>query len=184
MEPTVEPSQAGPVDSSGTSDGPESQLLVEDFQKLSDMVQKVSDERDAVRDQLLRTMADFQNFRKRQQEQQKLFQLLATEEIVRELLPVLDNFERTLASIDAGATLESVSGGIRAVERQMRSVLEAHGVVRIASVGAPFDPALHEALGTEASDEHEDETVVKELEPGYKMGDRVLRPARVRVAKS
>lgn len=74
-------------------------------------------------------------------------------------------------------------GGIQAVERQLRSVLEAHNVVRIVSHGAPFDPELHEAVAMEPSDEHPENTVTHELQPGYKMADRVIRPAHVRVSK-
>ncbi len=160
----------------------EEQAVVDDIQALYDKLQELSDERDQMRDQALRTMADFQNFRKRNQAEAILLKQFATESMVSALLPVLDNFDRTIAHIEAGATVESLQTGIRAVERQLRSVLESQNVYRITSIGQPFDPELHEALGTEDSDQPDD-TITTEIAPGYKMSDRVIRPAQVKVAK-
>jgi molecular chaperone GrpE len=150
---------------------------------LYDAVQKANDERDQVRDQLLRTMADFQNFRKRSEQDKQQIRQYATENLVADLLPVLDNFERTIAAFEAGASAESLIEGVRAVDRQLRTALESQRVTRIQSHGQPFDPDLHEALGSVESDEHPENTVVAEDQPGYRMGEKVLRPARVRVAK-
>ena len=154
-------------------------------------IEKLTSERDEAKDQALRTLADlqnfqkdFQNFRKRNQQEMLQFRQIATEQFVRELLPVLDNFERTIAHVEAGATVESLVGGIRAVEKQLRSALESQNVRRIDSVGQPFDPEMHEALGTESSSEHPEDTVALEIEPGYKMGEKVIRPARVKVVKN
>jgi molecular chaperone GrpE len=157
--------------------------LNDDVQTLRDALARIADERDQAKDQLLRTMADFQNFRKRQDEQRARMQEMATERVLVDLLPILDNFERTVASIERGATMESVAEGVRAVEKQMKSVLESHGLKRLHVVGEPFDPEHHDAIGVETSEEHEHDTVMAELEPGYKMGERTVRPARVRVAK-
>ncbi len=144
---------------------------------------RLSDERDQLKDQLLRTMADFQNFRKRTDEQRRQIEAFATERLVTALLPVLDNFERALDAFMPGSSPDALVEGLQAVDRQFRSVLERQNVTRIISVGQTFDPDIHEALATEESDHHEDNTVIDELEPGYKMGDKVLRPARVRVSK-
>ena len=167
------------------------QVLIDDLEALNEEVQILKAERDEAKDQVLRTLADlqnfqrdFQNYRKRSQQEMALFRQMATEQFVTEMLPVLDNFERTISHLDAGATVESLVGGIKAVERQLRSALESQSVRRIVSVGEPFDPVLHEALGTEPSEEHPDDTVVIEIEPGYKMGEKVIRPARVKVAKN
>ena len=166
-------------------------VVAEDLEALYQEIQQLTSERDDAKEQVLRTLADlqnyqrdFQNYRKRNQQEMALFRQMATEQFVAELLPVLDNFERTIAHVEAGATVESLVGGIKAVERQLRSALESQNVRRIESVGAPFDPELHEALGTEPSAEFPDETVVVEIEPGYKMGEKVIRPARVKVAKN
>lgn len=165
-------------------------VVAEDLEALYQEIQQLTSERDEAKEQVLRTLADlqnyqrdFQNFRKRNQQEMATFRVMATEQFVTELLPVLDNFERTIAHVEAGATVESLVGGIKAVEKQLRTVLESQSVRRIQSVGEPFDPELHEALGTQSGTEHPEDTVVLEIEPGYKMGEKVIRPARVKVAK-
>lgn len=161
----------------------EDQELVEnDINGLISTLQKASDERDALKDQLMRTMADFQNFRRRQEEQRKLLETFATERFVTALLPVLDNFERAISAFESGGSPESLAEGVKAVDKQLRMVLEGQKVSRIPTMGEMFDPDVHEALAMEPSDEHEENTVIGELEPGYKMGDKVIRPARVRVS--
>lgn len=153
-----------------------------DLQALNQQMTRLQDELNQTKDQLLRTMADFQNFRKRNQEQAVQLRQFATENLVTALLPVLDNFERTVTHIQQGATLEQAHAGVQAVERQLRSVLEGQNVRRIESVGHEFNPEVHEAIGMEPSPDHEANTVIVEVEPGYKMGERVIRPARVKVA--
>lgn len=161
----------------------EGERSLDDVQVLRDAMKALADERDQLKDQLLRTMADFQNFRKRQEEQRQRLAEMAAERVFIDLFPVLDNFERTLRSINKGATLEAVAEGIRSVDKQFRSVLEAHGVKRMEALGRPFDPEHHDAIAIETSLEHEHDTVMDELVPGYTMGERTVRPARVRVAK-
>ena len=157
--------------------------VVKDLNELIAAMQHASHERDQLKDQLLRTMADFQNFRKRQEDQRKQLEQFATERLVASLLPVLDNFERALTAFGAGATIESTMDGLGAVDRQFRQVLEGQNVRRIPSVGHAFNPEVHEALAIETSEEHDDNTIIGELEAGYKMGEKVIRPARVRVAR-
>ncbi len=151
--------------------------------ELREALQTAIHDRDRYQDQMLRTMADFQNFKKRVQVESEQLRSFATERLVTQLLPVLDNFERTIAAFEAGATIDSVVGGIKAVDRQIRSVLEAHNVARIPSHGEPFNPDVHEAIATEISEEHPEGTVLNEIEAGYKMADKVIRPARVKVSK-
>ncbi|MDR3692148.1 MAG: nucleotide exchange factor GrpE [Fimbriimonas sp.] len=179
-----EPATESSVEQIGDAVNVEVELLAQEIENLTA-------ERDEAKDQVLRTLAElqnfqkeFQNYRRRNQQEMAQFRLLATEQLVSELLPVLDNFERTILHVEAGATVESLVGGIKAVERQLRNVLESQNVKRIPTVGQPFDPDVHEAIGTESGTEHPDETVVIEVEPGYKMGEKVIRPARVKVAKS
>ena len=156
----------------------------EDLANLSEQFQKANDERDQLKDQLLRTMADFQNFRKRVMDEKRLVEERAKERIFLELLPVLDNFERSLAAIEAGANPDSIREGVLAVDRQFRSVLTSQNVTRIEAVGAPFDHDLHDAIATVESDEYPPGTIVDEIEAGYRMGDRVIRHAKVRVSKA
>ena len=184
-----------PLTEEETSSEPSSEelgdVVAEDLEALYKEIEQLTTERDEAKEQVLRTLADlhnyqrdFQNFRKRNQQEMATFRVMATEQFVTELLPVLDNFERTIAHVEAGATVESLVGGIKAVEKQLRTVLESQSVRRIQSVGEPFDPELHEALGTQSGTEHPEDTVVLEIEPGYKMGEKVIRPARVKVAKN
>lgn len=165
------------------TDGEAGQRVESDIQGVFDQIQKLTDERDQLRDQVLRAMADFKNFRNRVEQEKRTAMRFASEKLATDLLPVLDNFERTVAHLEQGASVESMRGGISAVERQFRSVLEAQGIRRIESVGQPFDTERHEALGFEESAELEEGHVAGEIEPGYTMHEKVIRPARVRVAQ-
>ncbi len=140
-------------------------------------------ERDQLKDQLLRTMADLQNVRRRAAEDRLSIQKFATEELVRDLLPVVDNFGRAVASAEAGATPEAIVEGVQMIQKQLQSVLENRNVRRIESVGQLFDPEFHEALGADITEDVPEGTVTLEIEAGYRMADRVIRPARVKVAK-
>lgn len=131
----------------------------------------------------LRTIADGQNFRRRMQEQAESTRKFANESLVRDLIPALDNFERTLLALEKGATLENLVIGVKMIDKQIRDALRDLKVERVAAVGEPFDPEFHEAIGTVPSDSVESGVVVDELEAGYTMHGRVLRAARVRVAE-
>lgn len=167
-------------------DDPSQEPVLEEAPEVTELraaLQQAQDDRDRANDQLLRTMADFQNFRKRVLQENEQMKAFATERLVTQLLPVLDNFERALASYEGGANVESVMGGIRAVDRQIRMILEGQKVERIPAEGQAFDPDYHEAIATEHSDVHPEGTVLGEIEAGYKMADKVIRPARVKVSK-
>jgi molecular chaperone GrpE len=146
-------------------------------------LEKLGNERKQLEDQLLRTMAEFQNFRKRKEQEADQIRLYAAEKLVTSLLPVLDNFERTMAALENGAPVASVVEGIRLVDRMFRSVLESNNVRKIVSEGQPFDPDFHEAIAAEESHELPENTVTGEVESGYRLADKVIRPARVRVSK-
>jgi len=147
------------------------------------LIAELERERNELKDQLLRSLADLPNFRKRAQAEKDDIRRYATEELARNLLPVLDNFERTLAAADAGASQESLREGVQLVDRQLRSALEGVRLTRIHAVGMPFDPERHEAVATVDDPSVPDGTVVDEIEAGYQMAERVIRPARVRVAR-
>jgi molecular chaperone GrpE len=135
----------------------------------------------ATRDQLLRTLADFDNYRKRVARDSERTRKLAAESVLRDLLPVLDNLERAVehSGADAGALAE----GVKMVLGQFRTVLERHGLKQIPALNEPFDPNIHEAVMQAESDEVPPDHVVQEFEKGYKIGDFVLRPAKVVVSK-
>jgi molecular chaperone GrpE len=139
-------------------------------------------EKDAVQDRLLRTAAEFDNYRKRMDRERRDLAEYAAADILKDLLPILDNFERAL---QAPATPESdpLRKGIELIHKQMFDLLKKRGVTPIEALGADFDPNFHQAVIHEASAEHRDGEVMQELQRGYLLGDRLLRPAMVKVAK-
>lgn len=144
---------------------------------------QIAAERDQYKDQLLRALADLQNYRRRTEQQMEEFRRYATEDVIRRLLPILDNFERAIQARAAGASAESTLEGLIAIEKQLRQVLDTARVAKIDALGKEFDPEYHEAVLTHISDEHEEGTVLEELEPGYRMSDRVIRPTKVKVSR-
>ncbi len=135
-------------------------------------------ERDEMRALAQRVQADFENYRKRMLREQTVLAERASESIVEQLLPVLDNFELALLSLDDAD--EKVRKGVELVYADFLSVLERAGLERIATDGEPFDPEVHEAVAHEAGDGHP--TVVETMREGYRLKGRVLRPAMVKVA--
>jgi molecular chaperone GrpE len=132
-------------------------------------------------DLYLRAMADFENFRKRVERENSKTEANAKRDILLSLLEVVDGFDRAMPHIAAAPA--AVTEGIEALHRRLLELLEAQHVWPIAAVGEPFDPALHEALGSEESGKYPAGTVAEELQRGYRLGDELLRPARVRVAR-
>ena len=138
-------------------------------------------QRDEYRNQLQRTRAEFANFQKRSRAQADAERQYAVGPLAHDLVAVLDNFERAAeAARQAGAT--SIVAGLDLVHKQLLAALAKHGVEPIAALGQPFDPNQHEALLRQPSAEHPGGTVVAELGKGYKLRDRVLRPAKVAVS--
>ncbi|MGB9619441.1 MAG: nucleotide exchange factor GrpE, partial [Armatimonadota bacterium] len=131
-----------------------------------------------------RVLADFDNFRKRQREETARQVSLAREELILKILPILDNFQRTLEAAEAQHSYESLVEGVSLTLRQFRETLEKEGVRPIEAVGEQFNPELHEAMMRVETDEYPENTVIEEFEKGYTLNGKVLRPARVRVATS
>lgn len=146
-----------------------------------DVLTGVIAERDAYLADLQRVAADYENYKKRAARDQERLVTHAHERLVRELLPVLDDLERTLEAAERHEEAALVEG-VRLVERSLRSALEKEGLREIETSGA-FDPHVHEALMTKPSDGAESGSVVEVLQRGYRIGDRVVRPARVIVAE-
>jgi molecular chaperone GrpE len=136
-----------------------------------------------LRDQLLRTAADFDNFRKRSRREQDDAQRRGREGMIKDLLPVFDNLERAIQHAESMPDVKVVADGLRMVAKQFVDTLEKLGVKRIAAVGKPFDPSQHEAIQHLASAEHPAGVVVAEVQPGYQMGDHLIRAAMVVVSK-
>jgi molecular chaperone GrpE len=137
-----------------------------------------------VRTQLLRTAADFDNHRKRTRRELVDAERGGREDAVRQLLPVFDNLERAASHTENATDVRSLAEGIALVLRQFLDTLGKLGVERVPAVGCPFDPAVHEAIQHLESAEADPGTVTVEVQAGYRMGDRLLRPALVVVAKA
>jgi molecular chaperone GrpE len=131
-------------------------------------------------DLYLRALADFENYRRRVERDRASAAQSGKRDIILPLLEVLDGFERALQIDDAPP---SVTEGLLALQRQFLRVLETQGIAPLESVGQPFNPELHDAIGVVQTDEVESGAVAEELQRGYRWGDDVLRPARVRVAR-
>lgn len=133
-------------------------------------------------ERIVRLTADFDNFRKRAQREKDEARQFANQGLLEKLLPVLDNFEMALTAVkDADP---SVRDGVQMILDQLLGVLKESGVEPVDAMGQPFDPNLHEALSQEETTEVEEGTVFQQVQRGYKLNDRLVRPARVVVAKA
>jgi len=148
-----------------------------------DELEALRRERDEQRDRLLRTAAEFDNYRKRVERERREMGEQATRTLLAALLPVLDDFERALRA-DVGEDPDGYRRGVELIHRQLVTLLASRGVKPIEAVGVRFDPRFHEAVLHVESPGHENGEVIEELRRGYTMGERLLRPALVKVAKA
>jgi molecular chaperone GrpE len=149
----------------------------------ADPLAALTAEKNALQDRLLRLAAEFDNYRKRIDRDRRDQADAAVASAVEDLLSIVDNLERALEA-PAGEDADSYRQGVELIHRQMLDLLRRRGVTPIESVGADFDPQLHQAVAHEASPEHREGEVMEEFRRGYKLGDRLLRPAMVKVAKA
>jgi molecular chaperone GrpE len=142
-------------------------------------------ERASLYDKLLRRQAEFDNYRKRiERERSELYQH-GREDVLLQFLPVVDNFERALSSLEESeGDAEALRRGVELIHKQFKDALSKLGLEPVEAVGHTFDPHVHEAVTTEVTDKHKENTVIEEFQRGYKIGDRLLRPAKVKVASS
>jgi molecular chaperone GrpE len=167
--------EAGPAEAAGDATPPS--------EAPQDPLEVAKAEAQKYRDQLLRTAADFDNFRKRSRREAEDAQRRGKENFLKEFLPVFDNLERAATSADVAPDIKSVAEGIRMVLRQFGSTLDRVGIKRVETVGKAFDPALHEAIQHIESDEHEPGLIAAEVQPGYLLGESLVRAALVVVSK-
>lgn len=142
---------------------------------------RLKSERDMLVDRMARMQADFDNARKRAQREQQEFRDYALTDFIRTLLPILDSFDRAIATGGSGDDLRK---GVELINRQLHDALSRLGVEAVPAKGEPFDPTVHEALGMVETNDVDDNHVAEELQRGYKLKGRLLRPAMVRVAKN
>jgi molecular chaperone GrpE len=144
-------------------------------------IRELEEKIEELKGQLLRVHADFDNFRKRTRQEKEDLVKYAAKGVILDLLAVVDNFDRALSALPDEEAYRDVRTGVEMVHRQLLSVLEKHGVQPMDVVGKPFDPALHEAVMQEPADGKEAGIVVQELQKGYTIHGKVLRPAMVKV---
>lgn len=145
--------------------------------------QALQKERDDLYDRLLRKTAEFDNFRKRVDRDRKEMIEWAAADLMGELLSIVDDFDRALAA-DAPAEAQPFKAGVELIQRQLADLLKKRGVTTVDALGADFDPHLHQAVAYEEVPGAREGEVVGVLAKGYKLGDRLLRPALVKVAKA
>jgi len=142
-------------------------------------VERLKAERDQLLDRLARMQAEFENARKRAERERAEYRDYATGSVVEQFLPVLDNFELALKATGSAHQLRS---GVSLIVKQMEEILQKMQVHAVPTVGEPFDPRIHEAMGTVDRDDVPDQHVAEEIRRGFKLRERLLRPALVRVA--
>jgi len=135
-------------------------------------------------EQYLRTLADMENLRKRTQRDKEELAKFANENILREILPVIDNLERAVDHAEQAETNDGLFEGVQMTLTQFSQLLNKFGVEPVDAIGQPFDPAYHQAMGQLESDEHPVNTVVQQMQKGYQLNNRLLRPAFVMLAKA
>lgn len=153
----------------------------------SEEVEEWKKRHDEVKEQLVWMAADFDNYKKRALKEKEEFLKFSQASLLKEFLVVVDNLERAVAAIpaeDQDKGLLVLKQGVEMTLKQFRSVLEKHGVSKVKTVGEKFDPRLHEVMFQEETDKFPDETVMEELQSGYQLNERVLRPALVKVARN
>jgi molecular chaperone GrpE len=146
-------------------------------------LEALSAERDQLRDQLLRTAADFDNYRKRTRRDVEEAKVRGRDDAVKEVLPVFDNLERAVAAATSAQTIDSVVEGVRMVLKLFEDTSERMGLTRVKTLGERFDPAIHEAIQQQETDASPPGTILAEVVPGYMVGPRLLRAAMVVVAR-
>jgi molecular chaperone GrpE len=150
-------------------------ISLEEYEKLKATIEELQDLH-------LRAAADFDNYRKRMGKEREMIVCFANESLISDLLPVLDNLDRALGADHDGSHSGDIFEGVRMISGQLHKVLQQCGLEPVQSIGEPFDPNIHEAVGVLPSPEHDEGMVVSELQKGYRLKGKVVRPSIVHVA--
>ena len=175
--------QGDPGDDTPSTDGNGSRpsLPSEPEAPAEQELRKLKAERDSLFDRLARQQAEFENFRKRTQKEQSEFREYLAGDFAKSLVPILDNFNLALK---ADGSAEDLRQGVELIRKQMEQMLSKFGIQAMETKGRQFDPRQHEAVEIVETTEAPDNTILEELQRGYRIKDRLLRPARVRVARN
>lgn len=173
---------------SAKSDGPSGQgepapAAQAEVDRLAAIIEEKDQEIAELKDKYLRSLADSENARKRIRQQSEESVRIQREALLRELLPIIDDLERAVDAASGGGNGKSIVEGVEMVLRSIHDLLRSQGVTQVSAIGQRFDPMRHEAVDQIESSTEEPNTIVREFNRGYLIGERVLRPARVTVAK-
>lgn len=146
-------------------------------------LEKAQQEAEKAKDTMLRLAAEFENYKRRMERERSIALKYAEESLVKELLPAIDNLERAIEQGKESHNVEDLLAGVELTHKGLMAALEKFEVAPMESIGEPFDPNHHEALAMEESDDMDANSVLKEFQKGYKYKDRLIRPAKVVVAK-
>jgi molecular chaperone GrpE len=152
--------------------------------ELQERIRQLEEENSDLKDRLLRSLADFENFRKRMFREREEAVKYANSSLLSDLIEIIDDFERALQSAEASQDFDSFRAGVTMIERQLMSMLERNwGLKRFQSAGEEFDPEKHQAIALEAVSDHDKPVVLEDYQKGYRLHDRILRPAKVKVSQ-
>lgn len=155
----------------------------ENIEKLKEKIKKLEDEKQEYLEGWQRARANFINYKKREKERMQETIDYGNEELLLKLLPIFDNLKRAESFIPSEEENKDWVQGITHIKSQFKKILEEEGVEEIETIGKKFDPSIAEAVEKVESEEYDTDIVVEEIQPGYKLKDKVLRPAKVKVAK-
>lgn len=176
-ETEEKPSRGEPTEAVRGEDIP-----IDDAAELARQLKEKTQEAESQYHRLLRFQADFDNFKKRVEKEKAEYVKYANQELIEKLLTVVDDLERALASASDDAAGEPLLEGIKLIESKLKDILDKAGLQEVQALGQQFDPHYHEAVMTAPAREGEDNTVTQELQKGYLLSGKVIRPARVVVA--
>lgn len=172
------------TDDADSAGGDEVDEREQEIERLKAKVNELQGRLEEVENRYLRAQADLENIRKRTRKEKEELLKYASQPVIETLLPALDNLERAItAGRDSRSADDGLAKGVEMVYRQILDLLAQEGLKPIRAVGEPFNPEFHEAVMQEESDEHASGTVIEELQKGYQLKDRVIRPSMVKVSK-
>ncbi|MCP4049095.1 MAG: nucleotide exchange factor GrpE [bacterium] len=173
--------------STGATENKDKKKITELEERICELEKEKEDVRPAIEEsneKVLRALAELENFKKRKNQELESFRKYAVEELIMQLLPVLDSFDRACEhSQDSESQTQEVMKGFILIQKQFHDVLDKAGITQIESTGKKFDHNYHQAIMQEESEEVEPDTVIKEMQKGYKLHEKVIRPAMVVVSK-
>jgi molecular chaperone GrpE len=179
-EKQVNPEQVENLEESTTQPAEGGASVEDEVQSLKSQLEAAEARADEYKDSWARSQAEFQNYKKRVERDNEMMYAGMKGDIIKKVLPVLDDLERAMLNRPVE---DAWASGIDLIVRKLQSILEVEGVIRIEAAGTTFDPNFHEAISHEAADGFESGQVIEVVQNGYRLGDRVIRPAMVRVAQ-